>query len=80
MIFALTKMGSSEGHFNVSYTARGKPTRWCPQTTTFRKESRSRESDLHCALITISQTPYTVTARQAKQAHECGRFCLTGGF
>ena len=37
------KMGSDEGHFNVSLIVRDKVTRQCPQTTTFlnRKESRS---------------------------------------
>ena len=36
------KMGSDEGHFNVSLIVKDKDTTLCPQTTTFLKRTESR--------------------------------------
>ena len=57
--YSYIKMGSDEGHFNISLIVSGKVTRQCPQTTTFLKRIRT------VALLLISLTPY----RYAKQDH-----------
>ena len=51
------KMGSDEGHFNVSLTVRDKVTRQCPQTTTFEEKGEPKRIQTEVPLLT-SLTPY----------------------
>ena len=53
------KIGSDEGHFNVSLIVKDKVTRQCPQATTFWKGRESRggvDPRPFCLLVYI--TPY----------------------
>ena len=56
--YSCIKMGSDEGHFNISLIVSDKVTRQCPQTATFSKRIRTE------ALLLTSLTPY----RYAKPA------------
>ena len=58
------KMGSDEGHFNVSLIARDKVTKQCPLTTTFEEKGEPKRYRTEVLPLT-NLTPY----RQAKPAH-----------
>ena len=51
------KMGSDEGHFNVSSIVRDKVTRQCPQTTTFEEKGEPKGYGTEVLPLT-SLTPY----------------------
>ena len=60
------KMGSDDGHFNVSFIVRGKVTRQCPQKTTFEEREEPKRIRTEILLSTYEpKTPY----RLAKSAH-----------
>ena len=51
------KIGSDESRFNVSLIVRGKVTRQCPQTTTFKEKGEPKRNRTEVLLLT-SLTPY----------------------
>ena len=51
------KVGSDDGHFNVSLIVRDKVTRHCPQTTTFEEKGQPKRILTEVPLLT-SLTPY----------------------
>ena len=51
------KMGSDEGHFNVSLIMRDKFTRRCPQTITLKENGEPKRNRAEALLLT-TLTPY----------------------
>ena len=51
------KVGSNEGHFNVSFIVRDKVTRQCPQTATFEEKGEPKQIRTEVPLLT-SLMPY----------------------
>ena len=67
-------MGSDESHFNVSFIARDKVTRQCPEANIFEEKGEPKRIRTEAPLLT-SLTPY----RQAKPAHAAEENSTAGG-
>ena len=70
------KMGSDEGHFNVSLTARDEITRRCPQTTTFEEKGEPKRIRTQILPLTSLTNALPLGQTTAHTRNGRARFCL----